>query len=86
MVWVIELRTFNDPSLPENNKILKPPDEDELQNTNQEKPKDVSATCSICTEDFIENDTVRILPCGHLYHRRCIDPWLLRFGGNCPLW
>jgi hypothetical protein len=42
--------------------------------------------CSICTEDFIENEKVRILPCRHLYHRRCIDPWLLNFAGTCPLW
>lgn len=48
--------------------------------------KDTSLTCSVCTEDFAENDNVRILPCRHIYHRRCIDPWLVRFGGNCPLW
>jgi hypothetical protein len=44
------------------------------------------AGCSICTEDFQETDIVRILPCKHIYHRRCIDPWLLDFTGTCPLW
>lgn len=42
--------------------------------------------CSICTEDFIENEKVRILPCRHIYHPHCIDPWLLRIAGTCPLW
>jgi len=42
--------------------------------------------CSICTEDFIENEKVRILPCRHIYHPQCIDPWLLRIAGTCPLW
>jgi hypothetical protein len=45
-----------------------------------------SKTCSICTEDFVEGRNVRILPCRHIYHRRCIDPWLLDFAGTCPLW
>lgn len=42
-------------------------------------------TCSVCTEDFYESDDIRVLPCRHIYHRSCIDPWLLDFGGNCPL-
>jgi hypothetical protein len=43
-------------------------------------------SCSICTEDFRAMENVRILPCTHIYHRRCIDPWLLRFAATCPLW
>lgn len=44
------------------------------------------ATCSICIESFAENENVRILPCNHIYHQRCIDPWLLHKSGTCPLW
>ena len=43
-------------------------------------------SCSVCTEDFFESDNVRILPCGHIHHQSCIDPWLLDFAGTCPLW
>ncbi|KFX93028.1 hypothetical protein O988_07025 [Pseudogymnoascus sp. VKM F-3808] len=43
------------------------------------------ATCSICIESFPENENVRILPCNHIYHQRCIDPWLLNKSGTCPL-
>lgn len=42
--------------------------------------------CSICTEEVCESQDVRVLLCKHIYHRNCIDPWLLHFGGNCPLW
>jgi hypothetical protein len=47
---------------------------------------DKPLTCSICTEDFRESEDIRVLPCSHIYHKCCIDPWLLDFGGNCPLW
>ncbi|KFZ19720.1 hypothetical protein V501_00541 [Pseudogymnoascus sp. VKM F-4519 (FW-2642)] len=43
------------------------------------------ATCSVCIESFAENENVRILPCSHIYHQRCIDPWLLNKSGTCPL-
>ncbi|KAK3393512.1 hypothetical protein B0H63DRAFT_458386 [Podospora didyma] len=28
---------------------------------------------------------VRKLPCRHLFHPICIDPWLLDFSVTCPL-
>lgn len=43
-------------------------------------------SCSICTEDFVDGDDVRRLPCGHVFHPRCIDPWLSGFAVTCPLW
>ena len=51
-----------------------------------ETTKQEPNNCSICTEDFETGENVRILPCKHIYHRRCIDPWLLKFSGTCPLW
>ncbi|KAH8820514.1 hypothetical protein F5884DRAFT_52409 [Xylogone sp. PMI_703] len=41
--------------------------------------------CSICTEDFVAGEDVRVLPCKHKYHPACIDPWLLNVSGTCPL-
>jgi len=45
-----------------------------------------SPACSICTEDFIEGTNLRKLPCGHLFHPPCIDPWLIGRSRTCPLW
>jgi hypothetical protein len=57
-----------------------------IQTRDQSRPGHEPASCSICTEDFLDRENVRILPCGHIYHQRCIDPWLLGFAGTCPLW
>lgn len=33
--------------------------------------------CVICFEDFVQGEKLRVLRCGHAYHRKCIDRWLL---------
>ncbi|XP_037040169.1 E3 ubiquitin-protein ligase Iruka [Bradysia coprophila] len=40
--------------------------------------------CSICWEDFQITETVRRLPCVHIYHENCIVPWL-ELHGTCPV-
>ena len=34
--------------------------------------------CPICMVDFVVGEHIRLLPCMHFYHMRCIDEWLLR--------
>lgn len=45
---------------------------------------DEGASCSICLCDFKANTLLRRLPCGHDFHRRCVDQWLSR-SKRCPL-
>ncbi|KIV80324.1 hypothetical protein PV11_07832 [Exophiala sideris] len=53
---------------------------------NTQKDQDLSRNeCPVCVETFLTNDNVRILPCGHIYHHRCVDRWLLRIAGTCPV-
>lgn len=44
-----------------------------------------SLECSICLEEFVENEEIRVLPCNHKFHPVCIDPWLLNVSGTCPI-
>lgn len=44
-----------------------------------------SCCCSICLTDYKDRDLLRLLPdCGHLFHLKCIDPWL-RLNPTCPM-
>ena len=44
------------------------------------------STCVICLDDFIGGESVvRELPCNHIYHSKCIDPFLTRNSSLCPL-
>ncbi|XP_044741688.1 RING finger protein 11-like [Chrysoperla carnea] len=42
-----------------------------------------SRECVICMINFQVSDPVRYLPCLHMYHRACIDDWLMR-SLTCP--
>uniref|UniRef100_A0A672LED8 E3 ubiquitin-protein ligase RNF133-like n=1 Tax=Sinocyclocheilus grahami TaxID=75366 RepID=A0A672LED8_SINGR len=44
--------------------------------------EDVS--CVVCTDSFKHNEKVTVLPCRHLYHKKCIEPWLLEHP-TCPM-
>lgn len=39
--------------------------------------------CPICMNEFQQSDPIRLLPCMHYYHTRCIDEWLMR-SITCP--
>lgn len=41
--------------------------------------------CSICLADFAVGEEVKLLPCGHLFHREEIDNWLIKSRNWCPV-
>lgn len=42
-------------------------------------------TCAVCIDTLEDEDQVRLLACGHIFHAECIDPWLLTRQACCPL-
>ncbi|GAB6019177.1 hypothetical protein CHUAL_000796 [Chamberlinius hualienensis] len=43
-----------------------------------------SECCAVCIEPYRAHDVLRILPCGHQFHKLCVDPWLLEHR-TCPM-
>jgi hypothetical protein len=42
-------------------------------------------TCPICFDDFKDENIIRKLQCHHIFHKKCIDPWLLYESYTCPV-
>jgi len=40
--------------------------------------------CVICLDGFKVDDKIYTLPCNHIFHKTCIQPWLSA-NPNCPL-
>lgn len=44
-----------------------------------------TGTCAVCQDDLKDGERVRtIRACQHLFHAKCLDPWLLQ-KGDCPM-
>jgi len=41
--------------------------------------------CTICVLPLSKNVYIRKLPCCHVFHKNCIDKWLLEYSVKCPL-
>ncbi|PLB34244.1 E3 ubiquitin-protein ligase RNF103 [Aspergillus candidus] len=46
---------------------------------------DTRDQCAVCIEYFDEEDCIRALVCGHIFHTLCVDSWLTKRRACCPL-
>ncbi|KAL5972417.1 hypothetical protein ACLOJK_041671 [Asimina triloba] len=41
--------------------------------------------CSVCLTAFEPDSEINRLPCGHLFHKGCVEKWLEYWNTTCPL-
>ncbi|CAO3619896.1 unnamed protein product [Cunninghamella echinulata] len=49
------------------------------------KENDHHSECAICLEDYVDDETLRVLPCKHEFHAHCVDAWLTGHKKFCPV-
>ena len=59
---------------------------DKFSNTSEfiVKNKINNYKCSICLNNYLSNEKIRILPCMHYFHSSCVDKWFHE-SSKCPL-
>jgi len=75
-------------SMRENKPKSKPLSENKikkLKTTIFKNTEKIYNQCSICMDNFKDNDKIIILGCNHYYHKKCICKWFKKYNNFCPI-
>jgi hypothetical protein len=53
--------------------------------TREPSEADKNENCCICLDSYHDGEVITDLPCGHFFHKSCIDPWLVERTRVCPI-
>ena len=56
--------------------------ENDTQTNNENSSK---SQCALCFDEYVVDEELRELTCGHSFHAECIDQWLLHQRRTCPI-
>jgi len=56
----------------------------ELKKLKKKKIGNSCSQCTVCHEQYQRGEVIRILPCEHFFHYKCLKPWFKK-SNACPL-
>jgi hypothetical protein len=90
LIDTLPIKKFS-PTLTERNSSFPRGSSSSMDPRNQGNPEDDTFEtesydddcCPICLVEYAAGEEIRSLPCGHDFHKTCVDPWLLS-SPTCP--
>ena len=64
-------------------QLFKELDEFQYKNKDKFSTKLIEEDCSICLINYKNASILKLLPCGHIFHKKCIKKWLVK-NDKCP--
>lgn len=97
IIDTLPTRIYTEKATPENSNSTRNKDADDQKQNDNNKESTSNETndvgldadddddncCPICLVEYKEGDEMRCLPCGHEFHKTCVDSWLEN-NASCP--
>lgn len=76
LTWRLRQRQRRKSELAPTDFVTKLPVRKFRREKDHQEQDDDHTECAICLEDYVDDDTLRTLPCRHEFHASCVDAWL----------
>ncbi|KAJ4981204.1 hypothetical protein NE237_032041 [Protea cynaroides] len=81
MIDIEVLRGFS--FVPASRSLIEASEIEKFDDDHSGEEEKKSSTCAICVDEFVNGVDIRILPCRHFFHNKCILKWLEN-KNSCP--